>query len=173
MGNAPGFHLFCCPEEYQERIARRRPGAPALGARFRRASARPADLSRRRHVWTRNVVFHPFDDFFGVRAVCGRDRALHQRDTRERFHWKMGYMVAHWSAWRPFPSFFVRASASKRSSTRVERDRRLAYGAMGCMGRPASAMRHGSIGNTVSFTCGSPGFTGTTGPAGHPSSIVK
>ena len=85
MGSAAGSHLFCDKARWQERVAGRRPCAHALGARFHRAPARHADLSRRREIRTRNVEFHSVDDFSGVRSVCGGHRALHQRDSRERF----------------------------------------------------------------------------------------
>ena len=94
-------------------------------------------------VRTRNVEFHSLDDFSGVRSVCGGDRALHQRDSRERYNRKISFLVARWFARRSLPCVFVRASASQRARSCMERDRHLAHGAMGCVGRPASARRLG------------------------------
>ena len=56
-----------------------------------------------------------------------------------------------------------------------------AYSALGiwltvpgsCMGRPASAIKAGAIGNAVTLMRDSSGFMGTAGPLGHPISIVK
>ena len=62
---------------------------------------------------------------------------------REGYHGKIGLLVARWSAWRSLSCVLVRAAASQRAGPRLERARHLAHGAMGCMGRPASAMRPG------------------------------
>ena len=78
------------------------------------------------------------------KAVTNRiGNTAHLSDSRERYDGKIGAMVARWSARRSLPCIFVRASASERAGPGMERDRHMVHGAMGCMGRPASAIRPG------------------------------
>jgi hypothetical protein len=109
----------------------------------------------------------------GVRAIRGGNCDLSQHNTCEGSCGESGPVVIAWTAGRTLPGFVFWTSAPKRASACMERHRDLAYCAVGCVGRPASAIIAGETGNAVALTRGSPGFTGTTGPPGHPISEVR
>ena len=139
-----GLIYFAFKRDGRMRVARRSLGAHALVARFHRAPAGHADLSRRPQIRTRNVEFHSFDDlswntFCLRRASRFTSARLARRIRREN--------VALWSligllAILYPPSLFGPPPA-QRAGPCLERARHLAHGAVGCVGRPASAIRLG------------------------------
>jgi hypothetical protein len=133
--------LFCNPARFPQRIGRGSIGAKPLGARLHRTLSGHAHLSRWPEIRARHVEFRSFDDFSGVFAFCGRRCAVHQRDSCERYNGKMGGLVAGRPTCNSLSSLVVGSPASQRAGARMERAGHMAYGAMGGVGRPASAMR--------------------------------
>src|SRR5467141_2565348 len=180
------------------------------------ASAGHADLSRRRKVRPRHVELLAAHDCGGIRAICGGNGGLSKCNSSEGSYGKSGVVVSAWTARCTLPRFYLWTSALESAGARLERSRNVAHCAMGSVGRPASAIKHGEFvnfeltanglmilvaqtsvcathcrhenycigalklagsgdsgGNIVTLTRESPGFTGTTGPPGHPISRVR
>ena len=96
-----------------------------------------------REIWSRVVELGAADNSGRVRDVRGRSGGVPRRHPKNGSSPKPGPVVVPGSAGRDVPCGPVWAAAPQRFGAGLERNRPLGYGAMGGVGRPATAATPG------------------------------